>query len=219
MTPNVIRVLIADDHPVFRDGMKAILQTPAARSAVEVIGEATTGVEAIRIATQLRPDVIVMDVHMPELNGIDATRTITAHHHDIAVLILTMLEDDDSVFAALRAGAHGYLLKGADDEEILRAITAVADGEAIFGAPIAQRVIEFFSAGAKVDSKRPFPQLTIREHEILALIARGTNNRSIATRLGITDKTVRNHVSTIFSKLHVADRGQAIVKAREAGLQ
>lgn len=215
MTHRSIRVVIADDHPVFRDGMRSILATT---SAVEVVGEATTGIEAVAIARRTSPDVIVMDLHMPQRSGIEATRQITSSQPGTAVLVLTMLEDDDSVFAALRAGARGYLLKGANEHEILRGIHAVAAGEAIFGEAIARRLLDFFASGARMAPSAPFPQLTVRERDVLTLIARAASNQEIATRLSITEKTVRNHVSAVFAKLHVADRAQAIVKAREAGL-
>ncbi|MGH2748453.1 MAG: response regulator [Actinomycetota bacterium] len=214
MTDDALRIIIADDHPVFRDGLKALLDsTPD----ITVVGEATTGVEAIEVAAELQPDVVVMDINMPDTNGIEATRQIVATSPHIRVLVLTMFDDDDSVFAGMRAGASGYLLKGADQQEILRGIVAVGSGEAIFGAPIAQRVMAYFSR-ERTGRLSPFPQLTEREHEVLELAAAGTNNQGIARRLGISEKTVRNHVSNIFVKLQVADRAQMIVRAREAGL-
>lgn len=211
---DTVRVLVADDHPVYRDGMRAILQTA---EGIEVVGEATDGAEAVEQARSLTPDVVVMDLNMPHRNGVEATRELVGEDGP-AVLVLTMLEDDDSVFAAMRAGASGYLLKGADDREIIRAILAVAAGEVIFGAAVARRVMDFFTAGTQIRAPSPFPQLTTREAEVLSLVARAATNRAIAARLGISEKTVRNHVSTIFMKLRVADRAEAIVKAREAGL-
>lgn len=209
-----IRVLIADDHPLFRDGMHGLLDSVP---DTEVVGEATTGDEAIDLAATLRPGVILMDLRMPGLNGFEATRRIIQASPQIAVLVVTMLDDDDSVFAALRAGARGYLLKGANQVETLVAIRAVASGEAIFGPGIAQRVIGYFAAARPV-APRLFPELTTREAEILGLIARGRSNPEIADHLSISLKTVQNHVSTILGKLQVADRAQAVIRAREAGL-
>jgi len=211
-----IRVLIADDHPLFRDGLRALL---ASLPETEVVGEAATGEDVVAQAAALDPDVIFMDVQMPGLNGLEATRRILHRAPHVGVIVLTMFADDDSVFAAMRAGARGYLLKGADQDEIVRALNAVASGEAIFGPGIAQRVMGFFRDLSS--APRPaltFPELTDREREILNLIAQGHNNTEIAERLSLSPKTVRNHVSNIFSKLQVADRAQAIVRAREAGL-
>jgi DNA-binding NarL/FixJ family response regulator len=210
-----IRVLIADDHPVFRDGLRALLESlPEA----EVVGEAARGEEAVRLAISLQPDVILMDLQMPGTNGIEATRAILHTAPHIGVLVVTMFEDDDSVFAAMRAGARGYLLKGADQQEIVRAIRSVASGEAIFGPAIAQRLISFFANPGPPVPAQLFPELTDREREVLTGIALGQSNSEIADRLVLSQKTVRNHVSNIFSKLQVADRAQAIVRAREAGL-
>lgn len=210
-----IRVLIADDHPFFRDGVRVLLE---ATPMTEVAGEATTGDEVIILAEELQPDVILMDVKMPGPSGIEATRQILATSPHIAVLIVTMFEDDDFVFAAMRAGARGYLLKGADADEMLRAIRAVARGEAIFGPAIARRLLRFFATPEHIAPPRPFPQLTDREREVLALVAQGSSNGDIADRLYLSPKTVRNHVSNILSKLQVADRAQAMLRAREAGL-
>lgn len=210
-----VRALIADDHPVFREGLKALL---AALPDIEVVGEAANGEEAVAAAVSLHPDVVVMDVHMPSMNGIEATRRIANAAPKIGVLILTMVEDDDSVFAALRAGARGYVLKGADHLEVMRAVEAVARGEAIFGPSIAERIVSYFASAPAVTRSRSFPQLTDREREVLELIAAGRPNQTIARQLVVSEKTVRNHVSNIFSKLHVADRAEAIVRAREAGL-
>jgi DNA-binding NarL/FixJ family response regulator len=210
-----IRILIADDHPLFRDGMHGLLDSVA---DTEVVGEAATGEEAIALAAALQPDVILMDIKMPGLNGIQATREILRSSPHVSILVVTMLEDDDSVFAAMRAGARGYVLKGANQAQILRAIRAVADGEAIFGPGIAQRLIGFFAASRRAVPPRIFPELTEREGEVLALIAQGRSNEEIAEQLLLSLKTVRNHVSNIFSKLQVADRAQAVLRAREAGL-
>jgi DNA-binding NarL/FixJ family response regulator len=209
-----IRVLIADDHPLFRDGLTALLCDDP---ETELTGAATSGTEAVGLARETDPDVVVMDLHMPGLNGIEATRRIVAANPRAAVLVLTMFDDSDSVFAALRAGARGYLLKGADREQIRRAVRTAADGEAIFGAGVAARVLAYFSAAAST-APRPFPQLTSREREVLELVAQGRSNAAIATRLHLSQKTIRNNVSSILVKLQVADRAQAIVRARDAGL-
>ena len=210
-----LRVLIADDHPLFREGLHGLLDSLA---ETEVVGEATTGAEAITQAKALQPDVILMDIKMPGINGIEATREIVAASPHISILMVTMLEDDESVFAAMRAGARGYVLKGANQAEILRAIRAVASGEAIFGPGIAKRVLGFFLVARPTVPPRVFPELSERESELLALMARGRSNQEIAEQLGLTLKTVRNHVSNIFSKLQVADRALAVIWAREAGL-
>jgi DNA-binding NarL/FixJ family response regulator len=208
-----VRVIITDDHPMFRQGLRALLEA----LDVDVVAEAVNGPDAVRLSAQLQPDVVVMDLHMPGGNGIEATRTIARTSPRIGVLVLTMFRDDDSVFAAMRAGARGYLLKESGAEEIARAVRAVAAGEAIYGPEIARRVLAFFSS--MPDPKRTaFPELTDREREVLELIAQGRNNQEIAGALFLSPKTVRNHVSNIFMKLHVADRAQAIVLAREAGL-
>jgi DNA-binding NarL/FixJ family response regulator len=209
-----IRVLIADDHPVFRDGLHALVE---AAPDLDFVGEATTGVEAVDLAASGRPAVILMDLRMPELSGIEATRRILEADPTVGILIVTMSEDDESLFAAMRAGARGYIPKDAERGEILSAIRAAAVGEAVFGASIARRVAEFFAA-PRSPAAEPFPDLTERENEILELIAQGRSNGDIAGRLGITSKTVRNHVANVFNKLQVADRSQAIVRAREAGL-
>jgi DNA-binding NarL/FixJ family response regulator len=210
-----IRILIADDHPLFRDGLRALLNSVA---DTEVVGEATSGEQAIALAATLQPDVILMDINMPGMNGIEATRRILHDSPHISVLVVTMFEDDDSVFAAMRAGARGYLLKGADQEEVLRAIRAVSSGEAIFSPAIARRMMQYFSAPRPAVPPQAFPELTEREREILTLVAQGYNNNDIAARLVLSSKTVRNNISNIFSKLQVADRAQAIVRARAAGL-
>ena len=183
-----------------------------------MVGEAETGADAIAKADELEPNVILMDIQMPGINGIQATRQIVNKHPGVGVIVVTMYKDDDSVFAAMRAGARGYILKGADQEEMLRAIRAVAQGEALFGPDIATRLVNFFSSPQADLSPQAFPELTSREHEVLDLIAKGINNQAIANRLSISEKTVRNHISNIFNKLQVVDRAQAIVKAREAGM-
>lgn len=212
MSRQPVRVLIADDHPIFREGLRFLLDS---LGWAEVVGEAETGLQAVEQAAALRPDVVAMDLQLPQLNGIEATRRILAANPDTRVLVLTMFDDDDSVFAAMRAGALGYLVKGAKPTEVAGAIQAVADGEAIFGPAIARRVIDFFAAGS---APPPLPQLTDREREVLALVARGHSNPSIARQLVLSPKTVKNHVSNIFTKLAVADRAEAIAKARRAGL-
>lgn len=182
------------------------------------MGEAETGAEVIAKADDLKPDVILMDIQMPGINGIEATRRIISMHPNIGVIVVTMYKDDDTVFAAMRAGARGYILKGADRDEMLRAIHAVAEGEALFGPDIATRLMTFFTTSKPREQAQIFPELTLREHEVLELIAQGLNNQQIATHLTISEKTVRNHISNIFNKLQVADRAQAIIRARDAGL-
>jgi DNA-binding NarL/FixJ family response regulator len=210
-----IRVLIADDHPLFRDGLRALL---LAAPEMEVVGEAASGMEAIQLAAETKPHVILMDIQMPDGDGIEATRQIMAANPQIGVLMVTMFEDDPSVFAAMRAGARGYVLKGAKHEEMLRAIHAVHSGEAIFSPPIAGRMMNFFTANRTVIPPEAFADLTEREREILVLIGQGKTNEAIAADLTISVKTVRNHVSNIFNKLQVADRAQAALRARDAGL-
>jgi DNA-binding NarL/FixJ family response regulator len=206
-------VLIADDHPVFRGGLRALL---ASMDGIEVVGDAASGEEAVTLAAELRPEVVVMDLHMPGMNGVEATRELAVRAPDVRVLILTMFEDDESVFAAMRAGASGYLLKDAEQDDVVRSIVAVARGDAVFGPAVAKRMRAAFAS--ERGPVAPFPQLTPRETEILDLLAAGHDNTAIARRLGITSKTVRNSVSNIFLKLHVADRAQAIIRARDAGL-
>jgi DNA-binding NarL/FixJ family response regulator len=210
-----LRVLIADDHPIVRDGLRLLL---GSQPDVEVVGEAASGTAAVAAAASLQPDVVVMDLHMPELNGIEATRQVVRSQPSVAVLVVTMFDDDDSVFAAMRAGARGYLLKDAPQGEILRAVRAVASGEAIFGPAVATRVLGYFAAAKPAYVIPAFPELTGREREVLELIAQGHSNAEITRRLVVSPKTVRNHISNIFAKLQVADRAQAIVRAREAGL-
>ena len=210
-----LTVLIADDHPVFRKGLKTLLATIP---NVSLAGEASTGDEAVRLAGQLQPDVILMDLHMPGEGGLAAIRKILQTSPHIRILVVTMFEDDDSVFAAMRAGARGYVLKDMNDEDIARAILAVGNGEAIFSPAIAERLMSFFSARPPLPVEI-FPELTESERNVLQLMAQGASNEAIAQQLSFSTKTVRNYVSNIFSKLQVADRAQAIVKARQAGLE
>jgi DNA-binding NarL/FixJ family response regulator len=210
-----LRVLVADDHPVFRMGLKALLNS---LPEMVVVGEASQGADAVRLAAELVPDVVVMDLNMPGMNGVEATLSIVRARPDTAVLVLTLSEDEESVFAAMRAGARGYLVKGSDTDEVVAAITAVGRGEAIFGPAIAHRILSFLTRPLSAYDEQTFPQLSQREREVLDLIAAGVNNPDIAKRLFLSPKTVRNHVSSVFTKLQVADRAQAIVRARAAGL-
>lgn len=209
-----IRVVVADDHPIVRGGLTALLES---LPDLEVAGVAADGREAVRLVVTSRPDVALLDLRMPELDGIAVTRELGRVAPDVAVLVLTMFDDDDSVFAAMRAGARGYLVKGVEQEDIARAIRSVAAGEAIFGPGVAQRVLSFLHAPPR-GQEQVFPELTAREHQILDLIAAGLNNSAIADRIGVAYKTVANNVSAILAKLQVADRAQAIVRARDAGL-
>jgi DNA-binding NarL/FixJ family response regulator len=209
-----LKVMIVDDHTIFREGLRALLESVG---GMAVVGEAGSGSEAVRIAAEAAPDVVLMDVHMPDMNGLEATRRLLARDARVGIVMLTMLDDDETVFAAMRAGARGYVLKGGGQEELLRAIDAVARGEAHYGAAIAARILEFFRASRSELPVEAFPDLTEREREVLDLIASGLGNAVIARRLDIAEKTVRNHVSNIFSKLQVTERAQAVVRAREAG--
>jgi DNA-binding NarL/FixJ family response regulator len=218
MTP--ISILIADDHRVYREGMRAML---APEDTLTIVGEAGNGEEVAERAVLLQPDVVLMDLKMPGLNGIEATRRILSERPQIRILVITMFDDDESVFAAMRAGARGYLLKDADQEEIVRAIHAVNGGEVIFGPAVASRVIGYFNGFAGQKSARPeaagaLAKLTDREHQILGFIAQGLTNGMIAARLSLSIKTVQNYVSNIFAKLEVEDRAQAMLRARDAGL-
>lgn len=215
MSSEPLRILIADDHLLFRDGLRALLK---AAPDAELVGEATTGEEAIALAAELQPDVVLMDIQMPGGNGIDATRRILHDSPHVRVLMITMYEDDSSVFTAMRAGARGYLLKGAKYDEVLRAVRAVGAGEAIFSPAIATRLIDYFANIRPAAAPQVFPELSVREREILTLIARGDRNVEIAERLYLSPKTVSNHVTNILDKLQVADRAHAIIRAREAGL-
>jgi DNA-binding NarL/FixJ family response regulator len=219
-----IRVLLADDHTLFREGVASLLERTA---DVQLVGEAATGEEAVRLAGELLPDLVLMDLQMPGIGGIEATRAIVRHNPHIGVIVLTMFEDDESVFAALKAGARGYVLKDSDRGTLLRAIRAVARGEALLGASVAHRVLEHFpplqpvSIGSRLGqsvASSLFDELTPREVEVLRLIAQGLRNREIAERLVISEKTVGNHISNIFSKLQVNDRSQAILLAIRGGL-
>ena len=214
-----IRILIADDHALFREGVNAILKSVP---DIEIVGEAGSGMEVLALASDLTPDVILMDIQMPDINGVEATQRILKIRPDVGIIIVTMLEDDDSLFSAMRAGARGYVLKGADKAEMLKSIRAVASGEALFGSAIAVRLLNLFHNNpSQPKSESPstaFPDLTDREREILSFIARGDTNTEIAEQLTISLKTVRNHVSNIFNKLQVVNRAQAALRARDAGL-
>ena len=215
-----IRLLIADDHALFREGLRALF---AALPDINVVGEAADGAAAIAQVATLQPDVVLMDINMPDMNGIEATRQILASHPGMGIIMVTMLDDDASVFAAMRAGARGYVLKGAHHEEILQALRAVAAGQAVFGPAIAMRMMNFFQGLNQPTPKTghdtaAFPELTEREREVLVLIAQGVSNKEIAEKLVISMKTESNHITNIFSKLQVADRAQAIIRARDAGL-
>jgi DNA-binding NarL/FixJ family response regulator len=210
---SALRVVLADDHPVVRAGLSALL---ASLPDIEVVGVAADGHDAVKEVVVQRPDVAVLDLQMPQLDGFGAIREIRRVAPEVAVLVLTMFDDEDSLFAAMRAGARGYLVKGAEQDEIDRAIRAVAAGEAIFSPGVAHRVLQYFATPPPVAD--PFPELTAREREILDLLAEGLRNSAIATRLGLSPKTVANHLSATFAKLQVADRAAAIVRARDAGL-
>ena len=210
-----LRILVVDDHDEFRDGLEAMLRAP---DGVEVVGSAADGARAVDLALGLQPDVVLMDLQMPRLNGVEATGRIVASSPHISVVVLSMMDDEDSVFAAVRAGARGYLLKGARRQEILRAVEAVGSGEVIFGPGIADRMMNYFRGLRARPASEVFPELTERERVILGRIADGLDNGEIARELGLSVKTVRNHASNIFAKLQVAHRAQAIVRAREAGL-
>lgn len=215
-----IRLVIVDDHTLFREGVKALLSTT---EDIQVVGEAGDGETALAQILAHQPDIVLMDIHMPGLSGIQITHKILADHPKTGVIMVTMMEDDASIFASMRAGARGYLLKGADPREMLSVIRAVAEGQALFGPGIAARLMRYFQelSAAPLSSPAdvPFPELTERELEVLHLISQGYNNHEIAQRLVISPKTVRNHITNVFSKLQVADRAQAIVLARQAGLQ
>ena len=215
MNTEPLSILIADDHPLFRKGLRALLAT---MPQVRVLGEASNGADAVRLAAELRPDVVLMDLQMPGGDGLSAVRAIVAAQPETRVLVVTMFQDDDSIFAAMRAGARGYVLKDMDDDDITRAILAVGRGDAIFSPAIATRMMSFFSA-RPAQLIPAFPELTESERNVLRLMAKGLNNDAIAQQLAFSPKTVRNYISNIFAKLQVADRAQAIVRARDAGLQ
>jgi DNA-binding NarL/FixJ family response regulator len=212
---DLIRILVADDHTLFREGMRALLNPIP---DLEIIGEAATGEEVVAQTHKLQPDVVLMDLQMPDLNGIEATRQILKANPRVCIIAVTMFEEDESVFAAMRAGARGYVLKDADRAEILSVIRTAHRGEAYFGAEVAKRLMGFFSGSQSTAPSQAFPELTARELEVLTLIAQGRSNVEIASRLFLSPKTVSNHISSIFTKLQVADRAQAIVRARDAGL-
>ena len=211
----MIRVVVADDHPMVRYGISAVL---ADVDEVELVGEASQGAELLTVVQELAPDVVLTDLAMPGMDGVEAIRRLRASHPDLPVLVLTMHEDDESVFAALRAGARGYLIKGADGGELVRAIQSVFAGEAVYGAAVANRIIAFFTGATEEYAAKAFPELTDRERDVLEQLAVGLRNHAIAERLGLSEKTVRNHVSAVLLKLQVPDRTAAALKAREAGL-
>jgi DNA-binding NarL/FixJ family response regulator len=212
-TSSVVRVVVADDHPMFRYGVAAVL---ASAPEIDLVGEAADGNELLALVDRETPDVVLTDLAMPGMDGAAACRRLAASHPDLGVLVLSMHADDDSIVAAMRAGARGYVLKGADKTELVRAILAVADGQAVYGAAVARRIAEFFSGDGNVKPPDPFPDLTPRERDVLGLLADGARNSEIARQLGMTEKTVRNHVSAILTKLQVPDRTAAAIKAHEA---
>jgi DNA-binding NarL/FixJ family response regulator len=220
MNMNTIRLLVADDHALFREGLQALF---SATPGIEIVGEAANGDETVALAEKLQPDIILMDINMPGTDGIQATRWVLRANPTIGVIMVTMLEEDAALFSAMRAGARGYVLKGAHHEELLQTVRAVASGQVLFGPSTASRVMTLFQdiqADVKPSlSGETFPELTPRELEVLELMAQGSNNSQIAKKLVITDKTVRNHITSIFGKLQVVDRAQAIIKARDAGLR
>jgi len=215
MTAGRLRVLIADDHPLFRDGLRAMFES---EPDIELVGEAATGPEAVVLAGRLQPDVALMDIQLPDLDGIEATRQVIAASPKTRVLMVTMFEDDESVLSAMRAGARGYVVKGMRSADAIRAIRAVAEGEAIFSPAVAARLVSMLADARQMARPEAFPELTERERQTLDLMAQGHKNAAIAERLHLSPKTVRNYVTSIFDKLELADRSQAIIRAREAGL-
>jgi DNA-binding NarL/FixJ family response regulator len=213
--PRVVRVVIADDHPMVRYGLRAVLDT---HEQLTLVGEAESGRQLLDVVASTRPDVVVTDLHMPDLGGAAATRLLLEQQPDLGVLILTMHDDDESVFETMRAGARGYLLKGADRTELVSTVLALARGETVFGPCVARRIVGFFLESTLRYAGSAFPELTSREREVLELVAAGKRNGEIARQLQLSEKTVRNHLSAIFTKLQVTDRSAAIVRAREAGL-
>ena len=209
------RLLLVDDHPLFLDGVRAAL---SASEGLEVVGEAHSVAEALSLAESVAPDVVLMDLNLPDGSGVDATRQLLAAHPQVRVLVITMAADDDAVVAAMRAGARGYVVKGAGRAELVQAVTTVAGGGAVFGTAVAERLGAYFSGMAAQPGREMFPQLSGREREVLDLMAQGLDNRRIAQALFLSDKTVRNHVSSVLSKLEVPDRSEAIARARRAGL-
>jgi DNA-binding NarL/FixJ family response regulator len=210
-----VRVVIADDHPMFRFGLRAVLDDA---DQIEVVAEASTGRTLIDLVAEYNPDVVITDLAMPDLDGASATRQLHIHNPTLAVLVLTMHDDDESVFNALRAGAAGYLLKGAEGPDIVRAVLSVAAGEAVYGPAVARRIVAFYSGAQRSYAAQAFPDLTPRERDVLDLLATGARNHEIARRIGLSEKTVRNHISAVLLKLQVPDRTAAAKKARDAGL-
>lgn len=210
-----IRVVLADDHPMYRYGVAAVL---AEEEAVDLVGQACSGTELLALVEQHRPDLVVTDLRMPDLDGIEVTRRLLCAHRDLPVLLLTMHDDDESVYGALRAGARGYLLKGADSTELVTTIVTLAGGGSVFGPAVARRIVGFFLESTERYAQGTFPELTPREHAVLDRLAAGLGNHAMASDLGMSEKTVRNHLSSILTKLHLSDRNAAIVRAREAGL-
>jgi DNA-binding NarL/FixJ family response regulator len=215
MAESPVRVLLADDHPMYRYGVAAVL---AGEPRVELVGQASTGTELLALAATARPDVVVTDLRMPDLDGIEVTRRLATERPDLPVLLLTMHDDDESVYGAMRAGARGYLLKGADSGELVSTVLALAAGGTAFGPAVARRIVGFFLESTTKYAQGAFPQLTPRERQVLDLLAAGRRNHAIGEQLGMSEKTVRNHLSSILTKLQVTDRAAAIVRAREAGL-
>jgi len=206
-------VVLADDHPLVRQGLRAVFES---LDDMEVVAEADNGEDAVRLCVEHRPDVVLMDLQMPGLHGLEATRQVRTRAPETAVLVVTMFDDDDTVFAAVSAGAAGYLLKGSDGADIVAAVRSAAAGQAVFGAALAQRLQGWFEGSQK--KAQPFPELTDRERDILDGVAEGMSNAEIGARLFLSPKTVANNLTSILGKLHLAGRAEAIVKARDAGL-
>lgn len=214
-TDEPIRVVLADDHPMFRYGVAAVL---ADEERISLVGQASTGRELLEVVRLARPDVVVTDMRMPDLTGIEVTKALAIDQPELPVLVLTMHDDDESVYGAMRAGARGYLLKGADAGELVATIQTLAAGGTAFGPSVARRIVGFFLESSQKFTHGAFPELTRRERDVLDLLAAGKRNSVIARELDLSEKTVRNHLSSILTKLQVADRSAAIVRAREAGL-